>query len=366
VPLSFGITCSGREVLESMEDLDKVMLGAIEEIFGDRLKRGQPGRPAPDGALASVFPTSADEVALLARLADRYSVPLAALGAETAPDTPVKEGRILIRFDLMRGLWITDPDEPRAEAEPGALWLELDNDLRVHGRGLTVYPTSAPRATVGGWLAQDGVGVGSFEYGRLRENVVSADVVMPGGVRRTVGGDELRSVVGPESEGGIVVRATLRTRRAENDVPCTLSFGDPEKLADAVADIFRSGAPLWHLAFLNPEMARHRGLGEEYLLFGAYPGERATVVEAALREVASSAGGRPLPPAEAYRTWGERFFPIAPSHPTPVLADRAFIPVRETSDVLKAHAKKAVQGTVARSGEVLMLAFDPDEESWTR
>jgi FAD/FMN-containing dehydrogenase len=47
--------------------------------------------------------------------------------------------------------------------------------------GLAVYPTSAPRATVGGWLATDGLGVGSFEYGWLRENVLSASVVLPGG-----------------------------------------------------------------------------------------------------------------------------------------------------------------------------------------
>jgi FAD/FMN-containing dehydrogenase len=105
-----------------MEGVREEALVAIEEIFGDRLKRRQPGNPGPDGALASVFPTSPDEVALIARLADRYSLPLTALGAETAPAPPAKEGRVLIRFDLMRGFSITGPDEPRAEAEPGTLW----------------------------------------------------------------------------------------------------------------------------------------------------------------------------------------------------------------------------------------------------
>ncbi len=345
-----------------MEDVREEALGAIEGVFGDRLKRGQPGRPAPDGALASVFPAGADEVALLARITDRYSLPLAPLGAETTPEKQTKEGRVLIRFDLMRSLWLSDADEPLAEAEPGALWLELDNELRVRGRGLPVYPTSAPRATIGGWLAQDGVGVGSFEYGRLSENVVSADVVMPGGTRRTVGGDELRSVVG--REGGIVVRATLQTRSAEDDTPYALTFGDREKLAEAVAGILSEGVPLWHLALLNPEMARLRGLGEDHLLFGAYPGGRGAAVEEALREVASSTGV--LPPADAYRVWGERFFPIAPSRPTPVLSDRAFIQVGEIPASLKSHANEAVQGTVARSGEVLMLAFDPNEGSSPR
>jgi FAD/FMN-containing dehydrogenase len=347
-----------------MERVREEALGAIEGVFGARLKRRQPGKPAPDGALASVFPTSADEVAQLARITDRYSLPLAALGAETTPEKRAKEGRVLIRFDLMRGLWLSGAEEPLAEAEPGALWLELDNDLRVRGRGLTVYPTSAPRATIGGWLAQDGVGVGSFEYGRLKENVVSAAVVMPGGARRTVGGDELHSVVGRER--GIVVRAALQTRRADDDAPYALTFGDREQLAEAVAGIFRERVPLWHLALLSPEMARLRGLGQDHLIFGAYPGGRGAAVEEALREVASSAGGRVLPPADAYRAWGERFFPIAPSRPTPVLSDRAFIQVGEIPAVLKGHVNEAVQGTGARSGEVLMLAFDPDQEGWAR
>ena len=113
-------------------------------------------------------------------------------------------------------------------------------------------------------------------------------------------------------------------------------------------------------------MARLRGLGQDHLLFGAYPGGRRAAVEEALREVASSAGGRVLPPADAYRVWGERFFPIAPSRPTPVLSDRAFIRVGEISANLERHAPQAVQGTVARSGEVLMLAFDPGEGSQAR
>jgi FAD/FMN-containing dehydrogenase len=345
------------ERCSEMADVHDEALGAIEEIFGDRLKRGQPGRPAPEGALASVFPASAEEVALLAGITARYSLPLAALGAETTPEREPREGRVLIRFDLMRSLWLTDADE--GLAEPGALWLELDNELRFRGRGLTVYPTSAPRATIGGWLALDGVGVGSFEYGRLSENVVSADVVMPGGARRTVGGDDLHLVVG--SEKGIVVRATLQTRRAENDKPYALAFGDSGRLAAAVADFFSEGVPLWHLAFLSPEMARLRGLGQDHLLFGAYPGGREVAVEKALRDVAASAGGRVHSAADAYRAWGERFFPIVPAHPTPVLTERAFIRIGEIPAALKRHANEAVQGTVSRSGEVLLIAFDPGE-----
>ncbi|HEX5916041.1 MAG TPA: FAD-binding protein, partial [Rubrobacter sp.] len=72
-----------------------------------------------------------------------------------------------------------------------------------------------PRATVGGWLATDGLGVGSFEYGRLRENVLSASVVLPGGESREVPGEEVGSFLSTGTTGGIVVGARLRTRRAD-------------------------------------------------------------------------------------------------------------------------------------------------------
>ena len=196
-------------------------LATLREVFEHRITQRlvqkqrlvREGKPDTEGPLAFVLPVSAEEVELLAEVAERYSVLLIALGARTAPDpgTSVEQGSalsdmnrvsILIRFDLMRRTRLpADPEEPWVEAEPGALWLELDNDLRARGRGLAVYPTSAPRATVGGWLAMDGLGVGSFEYGWLSENVLSASVVLPGGQRREVRGEDLRSFVGTGESG---------------------------------------------------------------------------------------------------------------------------------------------------------------------
>src|SRR5918993_1704568 len=113
----------------------------------------------------------------------------------------------------MRGVRLPHGDMGWAEAEPGTPWLKLDEELHLRDMGLAVYPTSAPRATVGGWLATDGLGVGSFEYGRLSENVLSADVVLAGGEQRTLRGEELRPFVRPGDAAGLVVGATLRTRR---------------------------------------------------------------------------------------------------------------------------------------------------------
>jgi hypothetical protein len=112
-------------------------------------------------------------------------------------------------------------------------------------------------------------------------------------------------------------------------------------------------------------MARIRGLGESYLLFGAYPRERTAEVEEDLRDVLESYHGRAFATAEAYRVWGERFFPAVPSHPIPRVI-REFVPIAELpekfSDAEARSACAAVQGTVARSRDVLLLTFDASED----
>ena len=347
-------------------------LRALEQSFGDRVRRG-PVRGeslGTEGALASVLPMSAEEARFLAEVAGRFSVPLVAVGGETTTEAVAEKGSVLVRFDLMRRTRLPDEEEPWAEAEPGVSWLQLDDELRLLGRGLAVYPTSAPRATVGGWLATDGLGVGSFEYGWLRENVLSASVVLPSGELVEVGGEGVRSFVGPGG-AGIVVGAKLRTRRADADVPFGAAFGSAGEVVRAVAGVVEAGLPLWHLAFLNPGMAHARNLGEGFLLFGAYPAERGGEIEGGLRSVVVSSRGRALPAAEAHRAWGERFFPVTPSilPRFPGLA-RELVSLVKLPEKLGAVEGRpghpAVQGTVSRSGEVLLLTLEDHEKGSAR
>lgn len=218
-------------------------LRTLQEMFGDRLRRSPRSSGEGRGALASLLPVHADEVRRLSGVAERHSLPLVAVGAGTAPEDPrAAGGGILVRFDLMRGMSLPHNGHGWVEAEPGVPWLNLDDELRTRGRGLAVYPTSAPRATVGGWLATDGVGIGSFEYGRLRENVLSARVVVPGGTVREVPGSQVHSFFEGDA-AGIVVGARLRTRRADADLPFAAALPGPEGLLAAVSELARTSAP---------------------------------------------------------------------------------------------------------------------------
>ena len=176
----------------------------------------------------------------------------------------------------------------------------------------------------------------------------------------------MRFLIGAGEGQGLVVEAKLRTRRVEADLPFGAAFGGIEDLAASVADLLSSGVPLWHLAFVNPTMARARKIGEDYLLSGAYPQERAPRVEAGPRSAIEARHGRVLPAAQAHRVWGERFFPVAPSHPSPSVVARELTSVEELPAVLGRETFRAehtaLQGAVARSAEVLLLAIgDPEE-----
>lgn len=327
---------------------------ALTAVFGDRVGRA--------GGETYLSPTGIEEARLMAEISNRYEVPLAPLGAGTGNGSTHPPG-IPVRFDLMKDVRLPDDDEPWVEAGPGASWLNLDDELRARGRGLAVYPTSAPRATVGGWLATDGLGVGSFEYGRLHENVLSVTVVSPSGELSEMPGADLASLSQPAGEGTIIVRARLRTRRADADAPFAAAFGSVADLVAAVEGLSDSRPPLWHLAFLNPTLARARRLQAEYLLFGAYPRGREYGVSDPLHAVVESSRGRLLGVADAYRVWGERFFPVTPSAASVPEAVREILPpagIRDALERAEGQRTVAVQGSVSRSGEALMLTFEEE------
>jgi len=332
------------------------LVKVLEGRFGNRCKP----HGGHAGPLATVLPVDAEEVGFLADTVRRYSVTLSPAGAGTDPDLPEPAGKtMLVSTEMMRAIRFPDNEHGRVEVEPGVLWLELEDELRSSHRALTVYPTSAPRATVGGWIARDGMGVGSFAYDWLRENVLSAELILPDGRLRTLEGDDLDLVVGAMGRTGVIVRATLKLRETKGDRPFAAAFGGAEALQSAINSLLERRPPLWHLGFMNPPMAYAMRSRERYLIFGAYPPSSASA-ESELAQMLSESHGRLLDVAEAYRIWGSRFFPVVPGWSTPA-PGRVLVPASRIGAVLdhlrSGPAELAVLGSVARDGSALVLAF---------
>ncbi len=331
------------------------LVGVLEGLFGDRCKPH--GRH--EGPLATVIPADVDELVALAETVRRYSVKLTPVGAGTDPDLPQPAGQtVLVSTEMMRK--VRFPDISSVEVEPGVLWLELEDRLRSSHLAVTVYPTSAPRATVGGWISRDGMGVGSFAYGWLRENILSAEVILPDGQPRTLEGDDLGLAVGAMGRTGVIVRATLAVRETKGDRPFAATFERPEALQRAISFFLERRPPLWHLGFVNPPMSRAMRAREEYLIFGAYAASDAGAAESELARTLGGARGRTVEPAEAYSIWGSRFFPVSSAHaiPTP---GRVLVPAPRVGIVLDRlggdPAELAILGSVGRDDSALMLAF---------
>ena len=350
------------------DSIPRDVLQTLEDTFGSRFVQNTAGGGSVSAGetVASVYPQSIEEVEALAGLAARHSIPLAARGAGTAIYPGEPQGGVEVRFDEMRQVRVPR-GESSVEVEPGVTWWALEDRLREVGIGPRVYPTSAPRSTVGGWLAENGIGVGSYEYGWLLQNVLSVEIVGAGGRRSTIEGAEaLRHFVGSRGSMGLVVRAWLATRRAGDDLPVAALFRDAGDLAKTIVDLDRGGTPLWHLGVLNAAMARARRFETGPVLFGAYPKERADRVEPALESVVASHRGEVLARREARRVWEQRFFPVSHLGPTP-RPGRALVRGERLANVLleveRRFAGVAIQGSVSRWGEVSLLAFEPAEGS---
>jgi glycolate oxidase len=333
------------------------LVRVLKERFGNRCKP----HGKHTGPLATVLPVDAGEVGFLAETVRRYSVRLSPAGAGTDPDLPEPAGEtVLAGTEMMRKVRFPDDGRSRVEVEPGVLWLELEDELRSSHRALTVYPTSAPRATVGGWIARDGIGVGSFAYGWLRENVLSAEIILPDGRLRTLEGDDLDLAVGAMGRTGVIVRATMKLRETKGDRPFAATYARPEALQSTINSLLERRPPLWHLGFMNPPMASAMLSREEYLIFGAYPASGAAAAESELAQTLSESRGSPLEPAEAYRIWGGRFFPVAPARPTPA-PGRVLVPASRIGAVIdnprSGLTEPALLGSVARDGSALVLTF---------
>ena len=348
-------------LLEAMEESFAGRMESVVEERGER--RGDPGCAGSQSPLAVVSPAQAWEVELLAQMCARRSIPVIPEGAGTAGVVTPSERHVVVRFDAMRRFWPPQRPGHSVTVEPGVSWFELEEHLRGYGRAAPVYPTSALRATVGGWLASDGIGVGSYEFGWLSENVLAASVVTSDGGRHEIDGAYLGHVLRSGGRSGLIVSVTLRTRAAGVDTPFAVNFDSGEHLAEALSEAVSQRLPVWHLGFQNAAMARSQASSANAVMFGAYPAERSARVEGDLEEIAFGNRGVPATAAETYRLWSNRFFPVSPGREAPI-PGRVLLPVDSLGPALSAIGARvgevAILGSLARGKEALLRVFDFD------
>lgn len=94
------------------------------------------------------------------------------------------DGGIVVDFARMNRIEEINVDRHYVRVQPGCCVQTIDSELAKNGLKLPVIPWSSPGASIGGFVATNGVGLGSYTYGRIKQQVLDLTVI-------TGRGDEL-------------------------------------------------------------------------------------------------------------------------------------------------------------------------------
>jgi glycolate oxidase len=199
-----------------------------------------------------VFPTSAEQVAGVVRLANRESIPFVARGAGTglAGGCLPAEGGLVISMMRMNRVVEIDYDNQIAVVEPGLVNLHLSWAVGARGFYYAPDPSSQQACTIGGNIATNSGGPHTLKYGVTVNHVLGLEVVMPDGeivwlggrTRDTLGYDLPGVFVGSEGTFGIATKIVVRILKKPAAVKTVLAVFDRiEQASVAVSAIIGRG-----------------------------------------------------------------------------------------------------------------------------
>ncbi len=310
-----------------------------------------------------------EDLVQLVKLARSHKVPLTPRGSGTSGfgSALASKGGISVDLSGLNKILALDPQAQSARVQPGVTWHELEQALLPYGLRTRTYPTSAISATVGGWLALNGAGVGSFEFGRVENCVTELSVISPKGDLLHLTAEEVKPYLGSEGILGFIVEATLRLRPLEQDEIRGYDFAST---ADGVSFLQQaSQLPLWHLAFSTGDFVRKDAQAAGSDVPGKSLGLRILLAAPASRQVGQALGmlaaghhGAPLPEVEAERAWNHRFHPMRMKSLGPSLVpSEAETPLRTLPALLQDLAQRlpgmAFEGNFTCQHQISLLGF---------
>ncbi|TXT55654.1 MAG: NAD(P)H-quinone oxidoreductase subunit K [Candidatus Thorarchaeota archaeon] len=331
---------------------------------------------------ALVRPVTTEEVKALYKFANEEEVPLVPRGAGTSGyggAIPRKGGIIVDMREMNRVLEINEEEE-WVITEPGISWAHLQHHLNRHGLDLRCYPSSGLSATVGGWVAQGGDGIGSLKYGLVNDSVLEFEVVLPNG--RIIETKERELFCDTEGILGIITKIRIKAKKLTPIDPIVASFPENYLMNMAIEKIIEE-APLPHtIKFKESKYVDlKKKIWDKDTPF-PYPVHHCVVLfafdgsnedrEAGLRivrNVVEEYKGTIYDRHVAEHEWEERFYPMKIKKAGPTLVvGQAFAPLENLHAILddfqfeQASAKAGVDGYVTSKSGVTMMGYFLEDE----
>lgn len=347
------------------------------------------GKTIPD---AVVQPQSEEELKDLIYWASERNIPLVPRGKGSSGYggiIPTRKG-IVVDFYRMKDLISVDVDLETVTVQPGITWEQLDKQIKPHGLVVRLYPTSYPSSSAGGWLAQGGAGIGSYEYGWFSENVVSARIVLPSGEVKDLTGDDLELVADAEGITGFITQMTIRVQKLTEIGVMAIGCPDAFALSRIFQDFINLDLPIWSLVFVNPRMAEMKNRSPVQTHFGkpvehkvilpaayiatiAYTKENEEKIRIALPEIVKKCEGEILSQEIADHEWENRFKLMVVKRLGPSLVPaEVVVPLDKLGEVMdeiehKVNQPVVKEGVIIKEGrdgkpEVVILGFIPSDQ----
>lgn len=231
---------------------------------------------------AVVQPENEEQLSELMRWASEEKINLIPRGKASSGYggiIPTRNG-IVVDFYFMKDVLSVDPERQEVTVQPGITWEQLDRELKSSGLEVRLYPTSYPSSSVGGWLAQGGAGIGSYQYGWFPENVISARAVVPGGEVKEFRGRDLDLISEAEGTTGFISEVTLRVRKKEDIGVAAIACPDAHTVSRIFQDFIDEDLPIWSVVFINPRMAEMKNRAPLMMHHG-HPVEKRVILPAA-------------------------------------------------------------------------------------
>ena len=317
-------------------------------------------------AEAIIQPESVEDVKQILRISKEHSKPIVPRGSATSGYggvIPVRGG-IVVDFSRMNRFEI-DEEEKTVRSEPGAIWWDIQKEARKKNLSLRVYPTSAISSTVGGWIAQGGIGVGSTMFGGIGDNVEEIEIVDFEGNKK-VGKDGLKYYVGMEGTTGLITSAKVKLMEYKERLPLAIHV---KSVLEAIKII--EGSKPYSAMLMSSEFFRMMNevkgtdFEEKDTLLTVYLGE--TEVGGVKTYEAHEA-------YEAYDLWDDRFFPLRIKKKGPSLVSvEVLVPFENLEAFYKEVERKltanyAVQTCFSKkeANVIVLIPSDEREKKFTR
>ncbi|MEE8484904.1 MAG: FAD-binding oxidoreductase [Nitrospinota bacterium] len=327
--------------------------------------------PTPE---AVVVAGSVEDVKATLEISAKHGIPVTPRGQGSSGyggAIPTKGG-ILLDMSVMKEILKIDEDNMAVDVEPGVVWNELSHELLKHGMDNKVYPTSGQSSTVGGWLPQGGIGIGSMKYGSIRDVVTEIDVVGLDGKLNTWSGDDVSRFDQTCGILGIITRLRLSCRKDVGIRPYAVALPDEDSLQKFTIKA-RIELDPYTMILHSPDyvqMQKDAGSDEpvpegKFLAIVGIEGDKPG--RAAVDAVAKESGGSLLEGHVAEAEWKDRFYPMRIKKIGPdMVVSEFYLPDEKLAKVWRLMKKDlpndtlGMEAVVADKGRIAVLVYIPD------